>query len=140
MAHHHRRSGSLSIAQAFLSVATKKHGDPKSWEANMLQTTTGHHQTDRSIAQTLWNWRGEALWIFVGIVLLVVFVDPLILLALATVAVAAPWWAYRKVQHRAERVVRSDAELATVTHLRPTLAGQREKTSAHAPWLGPSAA
>ena len=90
----------------------------------MLQTTTGHHQTDRSIAEALWNWRGEALWIFVGIVLLVVFVDPLILLALATVAVAAAWWAYRKVQHRTER---SDAELATVTHLRPTLAGQRER-------------
>jgi hypothetical protein len=137
MAHHHRRSGSLSIAQAFPSKATKNHGDPKIWEANMLQTTTGHHQTDRSIAQTLWNWRGEALWIFVGIVLLVVFVDPLILLALATVAVAAARWAYRKVQHRTER---SDAELATVTHLRPTLAAQREKTSARAPWLGPSAA
>ena len=104
----------------------------------MLQTTIG--QRDRSIAETLWNWRGEALWIFVGIVLLVVFVDPLILSALATLAVAATWWAYRKVQHRVEKNVRSDAELATVTHLRPTLAGQREKTSAHAPWLGPSAA
>ena len=108
----------------------------------MLQTIIG--QRDRSIAETLWNWRGEALWIFVGIVLLVVFVDPLILLALATGAVAAARWAYRKVQHRTET---SDAELATVTHLRPTLAGlrptlagQREKTSAHAPWLGPSAA
>jgi hypothetical protein len=135
MAHHHRRSGSLSIAEALPSMATKNHSDPKSWEANMLHTTTG--QRDRSIAETLWNWRGEALWIFVGIVLLVVFVDPLILLALATVAVAAARWAYRKVQHRTER---SDAELATVTHLRPTLAGQREKTSARAPWLGPSAA
>jgi hypothetical protein len=102
----------------------------------MLQTTvTGHH--DQSIAGTLWNFRGEALWILVGIVLLVVFVDPLILLALATVAVAAAWWAYRMVQHRTER---SDAELATVTHLRPTLAGQREKTAAQAPWLGPRAA
>ena len=101
----------------------------------MLQTTTG--QRDRSIAETLWNWRGEALWILVGVVLLVVFVDPLIMLALATVAVAAAWWAYRKVRDRAKR---SDAELATVTHLRPTLASRREKTSAHAPWLGPSAA
>jgi hypothetical protein len=135
MAHHRRRSGSLRAAQALLPTATKNRGDPKHWEANMLQTTTG--QRDRSIAQTPWNWRGEALWIFVGIVLLVVFVDPLILLALATVAVAAAWWAYGKVQQRTER---SDAELATVTHLHPTLAGQREKTSAHAPWLGPSAA
>jgi hypothetical protein len=123
MAHHHRRSGSLSIARAFPTKATKNHSDPKSWEANMLQTTIG--QRDRSIAEALWNWRGEALWIFVGIVLLVVFVDPLILSALATVAVAATWWAYRRVQHRVEKNVRSDAELATVTHLRPTLADSR---------------
>jgi hypothetical protein len=52
-------------------------------------------------------------------------VDPLILSALATVAVAATWWAYRKVQHRTEKNVRSDAEFATVTHLRPTLADSR---------------
>jgi hypothetical protein len=104
----------------------------------MLQTTIG--ERDRSIADMLWDFRGEALWVLVGVVLLVAFVDPLILLALATVAVAAVRWAYRKVQHRVEKNVRSDAELATVTHLRPTLAGQREKTSAHAPWLGPSAA
>ena len=104
----------------------------------MLQNTTG--QRDRSIAEMLWDFRGEALWVLVGVVLLVAFVDPVILLALATVAVAAAWRAYRKVQHRVEKNVRSDAELATVTHLRPTLAGQREKTSAHAPWLGPSAA
>jgi hypothetical protein len=102
----------------------------------MVRTTsTGRY--DQSIAETLWNWRGEALWIFVGIVLLFAFVDPLILLALATVAVAAAWWAYRKVQHRAES---NDAVLAPVKHLRPALAGQREKTSAHAPWRGPSAA
>jgi hypothetical protein len=104
----------------------------------MLQTTSG--QRDRSIAEMLWDFRGEALWVLVGVVLLVAFVDPLILLALATVAVAAVRWAYRKVQHRVEKNVRSDAELATVTHLRPTLAGQREKTSAHAPRLGSSAA
>lgn len=102
----------------------------------MLQTNTTRRY-EHSIAETLWDFRGEALWILVGIVLLVVFVDPLILLALATVAMAAAWWAYRMVQHRTER---SEAELATVTHLRPTLAGQREKTAAHAPWLGPSAA
>jgi len=121
-----------------LPKATKNHSDPKSWEANMLQTNTG--QRDRSIAEMLWDFRGEALWVLVGVVLLVAFVDPVILLALATVAVAAAWRAYRKVQHRVEKNVRSDAELATVTHLRPTLAGRREKTSAHAPWLGPSAA
>jgi hypothetical protein len=136
MAHHHRRSGSLSIAHALVPTATKKHGDPKSWEADMLQTNTTRRY-EHSIAGTLWDFRGEALWVFVGIVLLVAFVDPLILLTLATVAVAGAWWAYRKVQHRTER---SDAELATVTHLRPTSAGQREETSAHAPWLGPSAA
>jgi hypothetical protein len=102
----------------------------------MLQTTvTAQH--DQSIAGTLWNFRGEALWILVGTVLLVVFVDPLILLALASAAGAAAWWAYRKVQHRVEK---NHAELASVTQLRPTLAGQREKTAAHAPWLGPSAA
>ena len=104
----------------------------------MLQNATG--QRDRSIAEMLWDFRGEALWVLVGVILLVAFVDPVVLLVLATVAVAAACRAYRKVQHRVEKNVRSDAELATVTHLRPTLAGQREKTSAHAPWLGPSAA
>jgi hypothetical protein len=132
MAHHHRRSGSVRAAQALLPKATKNHGDPKYWEANMLQTTTG--QRDRSIAETLWDFRGEALWVLVGIVLLVVFVDPLILLALATAAVAAGWWAYRTVQHR---VKRSDTELATVTHLRPAFT---KEASAHTPWHGPSAA
>ena len=35
----------------------------------MLQTTTG--QRDRSIAEMLWDFRGEALWVLVGVVLLV---------------------------------------------------------------------
>jgi hypothetical protein len=81
----------------------------------MVQTTTTRRY-DRSMAQKLWDFRREALWIFVGVVLLVEFVDPLILLALATAAVVAALWAYRKVSHRVER---SDAQLAPVTALRP---------------------
>jgi hypothetical protein len=59
------------------------------------------------------------------------------LLALAIVTTA--WWILSAVEHRVER---NDAEMAPVTHLRPTLTDQRglEKTSAHMSWRGPSAA
>jgi hypothetical protein len=111
-------------------------------EVDVLQTT-GHDETHHSIAQSLWRWRAEALWMLAGITLMLAFEDALVLLTLAfaIVTVTAAWWTawstYRTVEHRVES---GDAELAPVTHLRPASTSQREKTSAHASWLGPSAA
>jgi hypothetical protein len=49
------------------------------------------------------------------------------------------WWTYRKAQRRGQR---NSAGLASVTQLRPASTGLRDlkKTSAPAPWHGPSAA
>jgi hypothetical protein len=78
-------------------------------------------------------------WIFAGIIVLIAFGDVLTLLGVAFAIVTAAWWISRRVEHR---VARHDAEMASVTHLRPALTGQRDlkKTSAHASWRGPSAA
>jgi hypothetical protein len=68
----------------------------------MPKTTTGHGQPDRSIAETLWNWRAELLWGFAVAVLLFAFVNPVLLLGLvltvATVAVA--WLGFRELLNR----------------------------------------
>jgi len=95
-------------------------------------TTAGQHGTHFPVA--------EALWILAGIVLLLAFGDVLVLLALA-IAIAtmgAAWWTYRTAEHRADR---NDAELASVTQLRPS-SGHRDakNTSAQTSWRGPSAA
>ena len=76
-------------------------------------------------------------WIIAGIIAVLVVGDAFTLLALAIVT--TPWWIVSAVEHRLER---NDAEMAPVTHLRPTLTDQRglEKTSAHVSWRGPSAA
>jgi ABC-type bacteriocin/lantibiotic exporter with double-glycine peptidase domain len=83
----------------------------------------------------------ETLWILAGIILLLAFGDVLILLALAVavVAMATVWWAHRTVEHRAQR---TDAEVASVTHLRPASTGHRDLKAftAHAPWRGRSVA
>ena len=106
-------------------------------------TVAGRYESHHPIADALWNWRAEALWILAGVILMLAFGDALIVLALAfaIVAVAATWWTWthRKVENRVQG---NDAEWASVTHLRPALTGQRElnKTSAHAPYRGPSAA
>jgi hypothetical protein len=112
----------------------------------MSQTTiAGHQETHHSIAESLWGWRAEALWILAGIILVLAFGDVLVLLALvfAIVTLTAAWWTawstYRTVEHGVER---DDAELAPVTHLRPALTSRRDpkKASTHPSWLGPSAA
>jgi ABC-type bacteriocin/lantibiotic exporter with double-glycine peptidase domain len=111
----------------------------------MPQTTiTAQREAHHSLAEELWAWRAETLWIVAGIVLLLAFGDALVLLVLAfaIVAITTAWWTYRKVAARTERVARNDAQLASVSQLRPAFASQRDlkKTSAHAPWRGPSAA
>jgi hypothetical protein len=112
----------------------------------MSQTTiAGHQETRHSIAESLWSWRAEALWILAGIILMLAFGDVLVLLALvfAIVTLTAAWWTawstYRTVEHCVER---DDAELAPVAHLRPTSTSRCDlkMTSVHAPWRGPSAA
>jgi membrane protein implicated in regulation of membrane protease activity len=96
-------------------------------------TISGQHHSHYPI--------GEAVWIVAGIILMLAFGDALTLLALtfAILTMIAAWWTHRKVGHRVDR---NDSELASVTHLRPTLTGQRnpKKTSGHASWRGPNAA
>ena len=79
---------------------------------------------------------GRALWIVVGIVVLMVFGDELLLLALtlAMAAMATAWWIHHRVGRQAQT---ADAELAPVTHL-----PQRHviKASAHGSSRRPSAA
>jgi|ERR1700755_191656 peptidoglycan/LPS O-acetylase OafA/YrhL len=82
---------------------------------------------------------GEAVWSVAGIIILLVFGDVLLLLALTavTVAMAVAWWTYRSAERRARA---HDSELATVTQLRPTSRVQRDLSSAPTRWHGPSAA
>ena len=84
---------------------------------------------------------GEAAWILAGIIVMLAFGDALVLLALAVaiVTTTTAWWTHRKVEYRAQR---DDAELASVTRLRPALTGQRrpKEASRHVSWGGPSAA
>jgi ABC-type bacteriocin/lantibiotic exporter with double-glycine peptidase domain len=87
-------------------------------EADMRQTISGR-DARYPIAETL--------WILAGIILILAYGDALVLLALASaiVAMTTAWWIHRKVQRRSER---SDAKLASVTHLR--LASTSERVDA----------
>ena len=84
---------------------------------------------------------GEAAWISAGIIMVLAFGDVLVLLALALAiaAMTTAWWTYRKAQRGGPS---NSAGLASVTQLRPASTGLRDlkKTSAPAPWHGPSAA
>jgi hypothetical protein len=82
---------------------------------------------------------GEAVWSAAGIIILLAFGDVLLLLALVavTAAMAAAWWTYRSAARHAQT---SDADLATVTQLRPGSTVQRRRQGAPAAWHGPSAA
>jgi hypothetical protein len=81
----------------------------------------------------------EAAWILAGIIVMLALGDALVLLALAVAIMTTTWWTYRKVEYRVQR---DDAELASVTRLRPALTGQRrpKEASRHVSWGGPSAA
>jgi hypothetical protein len=104
-------------------------------------TITGAKQADRSLAETLWDWRAELLWGLAVVVLLFTFVDPVLLvgLLLTIATVAAAWLGFRELLHRADR---DDAESAAVTGLRPASSGRREldRTSPHTAWRGHHAA
>ncbi|WAJ44883.1 hypothetical protein OK015_27990 [Mycobacterium sp. Aquia_216] len=84
---------------------------------------------------------GEAVWIAAGIIIVLAFGDVLLLLALvvAIAATATAWWTYRSAGRRTRT---HEAELASVTQLRPASTVHRDlrKTSASARWHGPNAA
>jgi hypothetical protein len=84
---------------------------------------------------------GEAVWISAGIIMVLAFGDVLVLLALALAiaAMTTAWWTYRKAQRGGQS---NSAGLASVTQLRAASIGlpDLKKTSAPAPWHGPSAA
>jgi hypothetical protein len=78
---------------------------------------------------------GEVVWSALGIIVVLAFGDLFVLLALAAAVaiMATASWTYRSTAHRGPNT--SDADLASVTQLRPALAVQRDL-----PWTGPSAA
>ena len=94
-------------------------------------TITGPQQTDRSIAETLWNYRAEALWGLAVTVLLFACVNPMIVsgLFLAAATTTAACWAYRKIADGAEREKKSWRR-----HQRPISAQKRPLNAA---WKGP---
>jgi drug/metabolite transporter (DMT)-like permease len=98
----------------------------------MRNTTTSEHRGTRYAEVA-------AFWILAGTILVIAFGDFLTLLGVALAIAAAVSWIYRAVEDRWES---NDAETASVSHLRPALAGQRDlqKTSAHVSWHGPRAA
>ncbi len=62
-------------------------------------------------------------WILAGIILVIAFGDFLTLLAVALGIAAAVSWIYGTVERRWEN---NDAEMASVSHLRPALSGQQD--------------
>ena len=74
----------------------------------MLQTTISGHRGSPI---------GEAVWIVMGIIVVMAFGDVLVVLALAVAiaAMAAAWWLHHVT---GQRVQRTDAQLASVTELR----------------------
>jgi Flp pilus assembly protein TadB len=98
----------------------------------MRHTTISGHQGAHDA-------QAAVFWILCGIIVMIAFRDVLTLLAVALGILATAWWISREVERRMKR---NDAEMATVTHLRPALTGQPalKKASAHASWHGPSAA
>jgi hypothetical protein len=94
-------------------------------------TDSGLHGSHHTVA--------TALWIFAGIIAVIAFGDVLALTAVALAIVTTAWWIHRELERRVET---EEAEVAAVTHLRPTLIGQRDlkDTSAHTTWRGRRAA
>jgi predicted outer membrane lipoprotein len=78
-------------------------------------------------------------WIFAGIIVVIAFRDALTLLAVAFAIITAAWRVSRNLEHR---VARNDATMASVTHLRPALTGQRDlkRAPAQSSRRGPRAA
>jgi hypothetical protein len=95
-------------------------------------TINGHHGNHYVEA--------AAFWILAGLIVLIAFGDFLTLLVGAFAIATAITWIYRAVERRFEG--KSDAEMASVSHLRPASSGQPhlKKTSAHVSWPGPRAA
>jgi uncharacterized membrane protein len=101
----------------------------------------GVRGTHHAVAAAYWVM--AAFWIVAGIAAVIALGGGLTRLAVALAVAITEWWLISGVEDRFERnLARSDAEMASVTHLRPALTDQRDlkKISPHASWRGPSAA
>jgi hypothetical protein len=87
---------------------------------HITSTISGHRGTH--------DVEAAIFWIFAGLIMVIAFGDAVAVLAVAVAIVTAVAWIYRTVEHRLER---NDARPAPVTHLRPELAGQHDRASAH---------
>jgi uncharacterized membrane protein YhiD involved in acid resistance len=78
-----------------------------------------------------------AFWVLAGIIALVAFGDVVAVLVIALAIATLALWTFREVEHRLQR---DDAEVASVTRLRPASTGK--VTLQHAPTQlrGPRAA
>lgn len=101
----------------------------------------GVRGTHHAVAAAYWVM--AAFWIVAGIAAVIALGGGLTRLAVALAVAITEWWLISGVEDRFERnLARSHAEMASVTHIRPALTGQRDlkKISPHASWRGPSAA
>ena len=107
------------------------------WQARI----NGDRGTHHAVAAAYWVM--AAFWIVAGIAAVIALGGGLTRLAVALAVAITEWWLISGVEDRFERnLARSHAEMASVTHIRPALTGQRDlkKISPHASWRGPSAA
>jgi hypothetical protein len=126
--------GSHPIAQAFHEVAPDQTVAPTRSEADMRYITiSGHHAGHHRVAAAFWIV--AAFWVVAGIVAVTALEGGLTRLAVALAIVTTEWWILSGVEHRVER---NHAEMAPLTHLRPSQCDLKE-ISAHALWRGPVA-
>jgi uncharacterized membrane protein len=107
------------------------------WQARI----NGDRGTHHAVAAAYWVM--ATFWIVAGIAAVIALGGGLTRLAVALAVAITEWWLISGVEDRFERnLARSDAEMASVTHLRPALTDQRDlkKISPHASWRGPRAA
>jgi len=107
------------------------------WQARI----NGDRGTHHAVAAAYWVM--AAFWIVAGIAAVIALGGGLTRLAVALAVAITEWRLISGVEDRFERnLARSHAEMASVTHIRPALTGQRDlkKISPHASWRGPSAA
>ena len=101
----------------------------------------GVRGTHHAVAAAYWVM--AAFWIVAGIAAVIALGGGLTRLAVALAVAITERRLISGVEDRFERnLARSHAEMASVTHIRPALTGQRDlkKISPHASWRGPSAA
>jgi hypothetical protein len=133
MGHYRPTPGSLSPGQALEPSTVPRQAVRKgSSEVDMSKSSINRHDHSHHTAVA-------GFWLFAGMVALVAFGDVVAVLALALAIVTLVLWAFREAEHRVQK---DTVEVAPVTPLRPTSAGQShlQNAPAQASWRAPRAA